>query len=126
MTLRGPGGGGGGGGGGVSVIMTLIFSQIVRMLPLTALIKTGSDANLLCAFFEQGVAPDITTCVILAGFSSLELERILKTMTLYDTQQDTQPTLTPTSRKTGHLVAFHDGDTIASQAKHWQVRWSHA
>ena len=72
------------------------------------------------------MAADITTCVILAGFSSLELERILKTMTLYDTQQDTQPTLTPTSRKTGHLVAFHDGDAIASQAKHWQVRRSPA
>ena len=50
---------------------------------------TYTPESTVCVFFKQGVAADITTYVIPAGFSSLELERILKTMTLYDTQEDT-------------------------------------
>ena len=43
MTLRG-----GGGGGGVSVIMTLIFSQIVWMWPLKDRLNSRYEVGLIC------------------------------------------------------------------------------
>ena len=60
MTLRG----GGGGGGRVSVIMTLIFLQIVWMWPLSFVVKIFTEAS-------ASVASMVVTALTLRCLSSI-------------------------------------------------------